>query len=67
MRNPDNAIKICGLYVISVLVIFFLRKIITNENVRIILSLIELVFTVFMLLRYGKDGIMVLRYLFTKK
>lgn len=67
MKNPSNAIVMCGLYASTIVIIFFLRKTITNEKVKIFISLIGLVFTLYMLLRYGKDGRIMLQYLFTKK
>ncbi|MCB4953652.1 hypothetical protein LGX07_00710 [Streptococcus mutans] len=68
MKNPNNAIMMCGLYASTIVIIFFLRKTITNEKVKIFISLIGLVFTLYMLLRYGKDArIMLQYYLFTKK
>ncbi|NLQ81842.1 hypothetical protein D3844_03345 [Streptococcus mutans] len=56
MKNPNNAIMMCGLYASTIVIIFFLRKTITNEKVKIFISLIGLVFTLYMLLRYGKDA-----------
>lgn len=56
MKNPNNAIVMCGLYASTIVIIFFLRKTITNEKVKIFISLIGLVFTLYMLLRYGKDA-----------
>ncbi|MCB4935710.1 hypothetical protein LGW58_04030 [Streptococcus mutans] len=67
MKNPNNAIMMCGLYASTIVIIFFLRKTITNEKVKIFISLIGLVFTLDMLLRYGKDARIMLQYLFTKK
>ncbi len=67
MKNPSNAIVMCGLYASTIVIIFFLRKTITNEKVKIFISLIGLVFTLYMLLRYGKDAHIMLQYLFTKK
>jgi hypothetical protein len=67
MKNPNNAIMMCGLYASTIVIIFFLRKTITNEKVKIFISLIGLVFTLYMLLRYGKDTRIMLQYLFTKQ
>lgn len=67
MKNPSNAIVMCGLYASTIVIIFFLRKTITNEKVKIFISLIGLVFTLYMLLRYGKDARIMLQYLFIKK